>query len=65
MLAGSASGLGGAIMLGAGAALSAGTGTVLTPENGAFTSIWMMLVTSLMALGSILYTARRARQIGA
>jgi DHA1 family bicyclomycin/chloramphenicol resistance-like MFS transporter len=64
-LAGSASGLGGAIMLGAGAALSAGTGTVLTPENGAFTSIWMMLVTSLMALGSILYTVRRARQIGA
>jgi DHA1 family bicyclomycin/chloramphenicol resistance-like MFS transporter len=64
-LAGSASGLGGAIMLGAGAALSAGTGTVLTPENGAFTAIWMMLVTSLMALGSILYTVRRARQIGA
>lgn len=47
-LAGSASGLGGAIMIGGGAALSALAGTMLTPQNGAMVLLWMMLL-SLVA----------------
>jgi DHA1 family bicyclomycin/chloramphenicol resistance-like MFS transporter len=61
-LAGTASGLGGAIMIGGGAALSALAGALLTGGNGAYPLIWIMLVTSLMAVGSILYTIRRERQ---
>jgi transcriptional regulator with XRE-family HTH domain len=43
-LAGTASGLGGAIMVGGGAALSALAGIMLTGGNGAYPLIWIMLV---------------------
>lgn len=62
-LAGTASGLGGAIMIGGGAALSAWVGVLLTPETGAFPLLWMMLVTAVLGLVSILLVMRRARRL--
>jgi DHA1 family bicyclomycin/chloramphenicol resistance-like MFS transporter len=62
-LAGTASGLGGAIMIGGGAALSALAGALLTGGNGAYPLIWIMLITSLLAVASIIYTIRRERQV--
>jgi MFS transporter, DHA1 family, multidrug resistance protein len=63
-LAGTASGLGGAIMLGGGAALSALAGNMLTPETGAYPLLWMMLLTSLGGLVAILVVIRRTRALG-
>jgi DHA1 family bicyclomycin/chloramphenicol resistance-like MFS transporter len=62
-LAGTASGLGGAMMVGGGAALSALAGMLLTGGNGAYPLIGIMLTASLLAVVSILYTIRRERQI--
>jgi DHA1 family bicyclomycin/chloramphenicol resistance-like MFS transporter len=62
-LAGTASGLGGAIMIGGGAALSALAGALLTGGNGAYPLILIMLFTSILAVISILYTVRRERQV--
>jgi DHA1 family bicyclomycin/chloramphenicol resistance-like MFS transporter len=62
-LAGTASGLGGAIMVGGGAALSALAGVMLTGGNGAYPLIWIMLVASILAVLAILYTIRRERQV--
>lgn len=62
-LAGTASGLGGAITIGGGAALSALAGTLLTGGNGAYPLINIMLVTSLLAVASTLYTIRRERRV--
>ena len=62
-LAGTASGLGGAMMLGGGAALSAFAGVVLTPGSGAAPLIWLMTLTSVLALVAIIYTIRRDRQL--
>jgi DHA1 family bicyclomycin/chloramphenicol resistance-like MFS transporter len=62
-LAGTASGLGGAIMVGGGAALSALAGVMLTGGNGAYPLIFIMLVASILAVLSILYTIRRERQV--
>jgi DHA1 family bicyclomycin/chloramphenicol resistance-like MFS transporter len=64
-LAGTASGLGGAIMIGGGAALSALAGAMLTGENGAFPLIWIMFTTAVLAVISIAYTIRRERQVTA
>jgi DHA1 family bicyclomycin/chloramphenicol resistance-like MFS transporter len=60
-LAGSAAGLGGAIMIGGGAALSALAGALLTPETGAFPLLWIMTLSALMAVVSILYVLHRER----
>jgi DHA1 family bicyclomycin/chloramphenicol resistance-like MFS transporter len=62
-LAGTASGLGGAIMIGGGAALSALAGALLTGGSGAYPLILIMLFTSILAVISILYTIRRERQV--
>ena len=62
-LAGTASGLGGSIMIGGGAALSAFAGTTLTPESGAFPLLWIMLITSILGILAILYVARRERHV--
>jgi MFS transporter, DHA1 family, multidrug resistance protein len=62
-LAGTASGLGGAIMIGGGAALSALAGFLLTPEGGAMPLLWIMLLTSVAAVISILYVIRRERRL--
>jgi len=64
-LAGTASGLGGALMIGGGAGLAALTGALLVPGAGAYPLIAVMWVSGLAALVSILYVMRRARQIGA
>jgi MFS transporter, DHA1 family, multidrug resistance protein len=64
-LAGTASGLGGAIMIGGGAALSALAGALLVPGSGPWPLLAIMLATSLAGLASILYVIRRNRQIGA
>ncbi|MEJ6394035.1 multidrug effflux MFS transporter [Gymnodinialimonas sp. 2305UL16-5] len=62
-LAGTASGLGGAMMLGGGAALSALAGDVLTEGSGAMPLLLMMLTTSLMGVAAIVYTIRREAQV--
>ncbi len=63
-LAGSASGLGGAIMIGGGAALSALAGAMLKPGTGAFPLLWIMFISSALAVASISYVLRRERQLG-
>ena len=63
-LAGSASGLGGAMQIGGGAALSVLAGALLTPQTGAFPLLWVMLLSSVAAAASTLYVicvARRER----
>ncbi|WP_299412061.1 multidrug effflux MFS transporter [uncultured Sulfitobacter sp.] len=60
-LAGTASGLGGAIMIGGGAGLSAWIGMLLTPETGAYPLLWMMLITAIFGLFAILLVMRRER----
>jgi len=62
-LAGTASGLGGAIMIGGGAALSALAGFLLTTERGALPLIWIMVATSACGMVAILYVLRRERQL--
>ncbi|MDD7970406.1 multidrug effflux MFS transporter [Roseinatronobacter alkalisoli] len=64
-LAGTASGIGGAIMIGGGAALSAIAGALLTPGSGAGPLVWMMLATTGATILPVLYVMRRERQIGA
>lgn len=63
-LAGTASGLGGSIMLGGGAALSALAGALLTPETGAFPLLWMMLITAILSILSIILVIMRQRKLG-
>lgn len=62
-LAGSASGLGGAIMIGGGAGLSAYAAGLLTPEDGIFQLLWIMLGTSAMSVVSIVFVLLRERQL--
>ncbi|QXT40749.1 multidrug effflux MFS transporter [Gymnodinialimonas ceratoperidinii] len=62
-LAGTASGLGGAIMLLGGAAMSALAGAVLTEGTGAYPLVIIMLITSLLSVFSIVYTVRREQQV--
>lgn len=63
-LAGTASGLSGAIMLGGGAGLSALAGALLTPETGALPLLALMLATTLMSVVAIVLVILRERQIG-
>jgi Bcr/CflA subfamily drug resistance transporter len=53
-LAGSASGLAGALTVGGGAALTSITGAIVTAENGATALLGMMLLAALMALAAAL-----------
>ncbi|HEY9037695.1 MAG TPA: multidrug effflux MFS transporter [Roseovarius sp.] len=62
-LAGTASGLSGALMIGGGAGLSALAGVWLTPETGAFPLLWIMLVVSLGAIITILLVMRREARL--
>ena len=48
-LAGSASGLGGALQIGGGAALSMLAGALMTPQSGPFPLLWVMLLSSAAA----------------
>jgi DHA1 family bicyclomycin/chloramphenicol resistance-like MFS transporter len=63
-LAGTASGLSGALMIGIGAGLSALAGTLLTPGSGAFALLGLMLSTALAAIVTILAVIRRERRLG-
>lgn len=63
-LAGTASGLGGTIMTGGGATLSALAGAVLRDHSGPFPLLWIMAIVSVGALGSILFVIRREKSKG-
>jgi DHA1 family bicyclomycin/chloramphenicol resistance-like MFS transporter len=62
-LAGTASGIGGAIMIGGGAGLSALAGAILTAESGAAPLIWLMVVTTALAILPLFYVLHRENQI--
>ncbi|SHG43533.1 multidrug effflux MFS transporter [Cognatishimia maritima] len=64
-LAGTASGLSGALMIGIGAALSAFAGTLLSQETGATPLLVLMLVCGLLGIATIAYVIRRAHKIQA
>lgn len=64
-LAGTASGLGGAIMVGGGAALSQVSGALLSVESGPLPLQWIMFITSGLAMLSLLFVIWRERQIRA
>lgn len=63
-LAGTASGLGGAIMIAGGAVLSALAAALLVPGAGAWPLIIIMLSTSVASVLSMLYVIHRARSLG-
>jgi DHA1 family bicyclomycin/chloramphenicol resistance-like MFS transporter len=62
-LAGTAAGLGGAIMIGGGSGLAALAGALLTPESGAYPLIWLMLVTASAGILPILLVIYREKQL--
>lgn len=62
-LAGTASGLAGALMIGGGAALSALAGALLGPGTGAFPLLWIMLITALLGIVAIALVIRRERRL--
>ncbi len=62
-LAGSASGLGGALMIGGGAGMAALTGALLTPQNGAYVLLAMMLISAALSVVAAIYVQRRERQV--
>lgn len=64
-LAGTASGLGGAILIGGGAALAAYAGILLGPGATEMPLILLMLASSIASVIAILFVIRRAREIGA
>ena len=64
-LAGTASGIGGAIMVGGGAALSQFAGGLLTVESGTLPLQWVMFLVSVMAMLCIVFVIIRERQINA
>ena len=63
-LAGSASGLGGAIMIGGGAGVAALAGALLKPGTGPWPLLVIMLVTALAGVASIVYVIRREQRLG-
>ncbi len=64
-LAGSAAGLGGAFMIGFGAAVSALAGAALSAEAGPLPMILLMLACSAAAIPCVLWVRARARAVGA
>ncbi len=58
-LAGSAAGLGGAMIIGGGAAISGFAGTLLKEETGAAPVLWLMLTCSLLSIAGIWWVIRR------
>ena len=63
-LAGTASGLGGAIMIGGGAGLAVLVGALLTPETGAYPLLWLMLLTAMGGVAAIMLVIRREYILG-
>lgn len=62
-LAGTASGLGGAMMVGGGAALAQIAGGLLSPQTGALPLQWLMFLTSIAALASVMFVIWREKSI--
>ncbi len=62
-LAASAAGIGGAILIGGGAALSAVAGAVLTPESGPMPLVLLMLATAFLSLACAIWVILRARTV--
>lgn len=62
-LAGSASGLGGALMIGGGAGLSVLSGALLGPETGPYPMLYLMLVAAIAGSCMTLYVIYVARQV--
>jgi DHA1 family bicyclomycin/chloramphenicol resistance-like MFS transporter len=63
-LAGTASGLGGSIMLGGGAGLSALAGVLLVPGSGPWPLLWIMVFTAIGAIIAIRFVIWRAARLG-
>ncbi|WP_425052263.1 multidrug effflux MFS transporter [Psychromarinibacter sp. S121] len=63
-LAGTASGLGGALMIGGGAALAQLAGEMLSVETGPYPVLWIQIITSILGVLSIVMVIRRERQLG-
>ena len=63
-LAGTASGVGGALMIGGGAGLSALSGSLLKPGIGPGPLLWIMLAVTVLGLLSILFVIWRERSLG-
>ena len=63
-LAGAASGLGGALMIGGGAALASVAGALLQPGSTEMPLVLLMLGSSIASVLAILLVIRRARRIG-
>lgn len=62
-LAGSASGLGGAIMIGGGAGMSAFAGLILSPETGPAPLVWLMFANAAAGAACIALVIRREAQL--
>lgn len=62
-LAGTASGLGGALMIGGGAALSALAGSLLSPQTGAYPLLYLMIASALLGLLATVVVIRREKQL--
>jgi DHA1 family bicyclomycin/chloramphenicol resistance-like MFS transporter len=63
-LAGSASGIGGAVMLGLGAVLSGFSGALLSDETGLWPVLLIMFGSSVASVLTVVYVIRIARQAG-
>lgn len=63
-LAGTASGLGGALMIGGGAILSQYAGSLLSVESGAVPLQWVMLLSSIASAVAVLFVMFRKRTLG-
>ncbi len=63
-LAGTAAGVGGAVMIGGGAGLAAVAGTLLQGSQSSLPLQWIMFVSVVLCLLSILYVTRRDRRLG-
>ncbi|WP_419912926.1 multidrug effflux MFS transporter [Hoeflea sp.] len=62
-LAGSAAGLGGALMIGGGAALSVLSGSMLNPQTGPYPLLYIMLISAAAGVVTALYVIHVARQV--
>ncbi len=62
-LAGTAAGLSSAMMIGIGAALSALSGSLLSPDTGAYPLLWLMVISASLGIASIFIVIWRTRQI--
>lgn len=62
-LAGTASGVGGAIMIGGGAGLAALSGSLLEGGNGSYPLQWVMFISAALSVVAIAFVIQRTKQI--